>query len=136
MDRGRGRGGSILHIDIMPAAAQSPLTEPVVSITGGPTVTEGADVTFTLTANPAPAADITVKVNVTKGYFSRTPDGQLGLSTVTIGTGSFTVATVNDGAANAGESHRRPSGDLRHPCRAFLKDLAKLLETSPESLAL
>ena len=59
---GLGVLGFLLGASILPAAAQSPSTEPAVSITGGPSVTEGADATFTLTANPAPAADITVKV--------------------------------------------------------------------------
>ncbi|MXX10003.1 MAG: hypothetical protein F4142_08630, partial [Nitrospira sp. SB0675_bin_23] len=82
-----------------PAAAQSPSTVPMVSITGGPSVTEGADATFTLTASPAPSADITVNVNVAdSGSFA--VHGQTGPRAVTVGmngTGSLTVATVNDG---------------------------------------
>jgi len=38
---------------------------PTISITGGSAVTEGGDVTFTLTATPAPAAALPVNVAVT-----------------------------------------------------------------------
>ncbi|MYE21294.1 MAG: hypothetical protein F4X84_02705, partial [Synechococcus sp. SB0662_bin_45] len=88
---------------------------PVVSITGGPTVTEGADVTFTLTASPAPAADITVTVRLTKRrvvvpLYILSPDQpnryipyRFTPRKVTIGTGgtaSFTVLTWNDNLAD------------------------------------
>ncbi|MXY63272.1 MAG: hypothetical protein F4Y87_07645, partial [Synechococcus sp. SB0665_bin_28] len=118
---GLGVLGFLLGASILPAAAQSPSTEPAVSITGGPSVTEGADATFTLTANPAPAADITVKVHLDdRGFFAvpwvpdldrEVPDGYpdsfhylkwYSPRKVTIGTGgtaSFTVATVDDSFA-------------------------------------
>ncbi|MCY3653620.1 MAG: hypothetical protein OXG70_01075, partial [Cyanobacteria bacterium MAG IRC1_bin_28] len=119
---GLGVLGFLLGASILPAVAQSPSTEPAVSITGGPTVTEGADATFTLTANPAPAADITVKVHLDDkpGFFAvpwvpdldrEVPDGYsesfhylrwYSPAKVTIGTGgtaSFTVATVDDSFA-------------------------------------
>ena len=69
---------------------------PVVSLSGGAAITEGGAATFTLSASPAPAADITVKVNVQAGSFA-----QSGQRSVTIGTGgtkSFTVTTVDDSA--------------------------------------
>ncbi|MXX10934.1 MAG: hypothetical protein F4Z68_05975, partial [Nitrospira sp. SB0667_bin_9] len=73
---------------------------PSVSITGGPSVTEGGKASFTLTATPAPSARTTVTVHVTdSGAFARA--GQTGTRTVTIGrngTGSLTVTTVNDSA--------------------------------------
>ncbi|MCY3538017.1 MAG: hypothetical protein OXH24_10215, partial [Cyanobacteria bacterium MAG IRC3_bin_20] len=84
---------------MVPAAAQSPLTVPYVSIAGGPTVTEGDTASFTLTASPAPSADITVNVNVTDGC-NCIAEGQDGPRTVTIGmdgTASLTVTTVDDG---------------------------------------
>ncbi len=73
---------------------------PEVSITAGSGVTEGADAAFTLTANPAPAAALTVTVAVTQtgGYI--TP----GSHTVTIptsGSATLAVATVNDSVDEA-----------------------------------
>ncbi len=69
---------------------------PVVGITAGPGVTEGGDASFTLTASPAPAADLPVTVTITA-------DGDYGAvtgsRTVTVPTGgsvSFTVATTDD----------------------------------------
>ena len=74
--------------------------EPVVSIAAGSGVTEGAPAAFTLTANPAPHAALTVSLAVTQsGDFAAS--GQTGTRQVTIPTGgsiAFEVATVNDGA--------------------------------------
>ena len=82
----------------VPAAAQSPLTEPLVSIKEWTPIPEGGTATLTLTASPAPTAPITVNVDVTdSGDFAA--EGQTGSRTVTIGTdgtASFTVTTVND----------------------------------------
>ena len=74
--------------------------EPVVSIAAGSGVTEGAPAAFTLTANPAPHAALTVSLAVTQsGDYAAS--GQTGAREVTIPTGgsaAFEVATVNDGA--------------------------------------
>ena len=74
--------------------ALSPAT-PEVSITAGSAVIEGADATFTLTADPAPAAALSVSVAVTQsGDYATT-----GSHTVTIpasGSATLTVATTND----------------------------------------
>ena len=71
---------------------------PVVSISAGGAITEGGTATFSLTADPAPAAGIDVDVTVTdSGTFAAA--GQAGARTVTIGTdgtGSLTVATQDD----------------------------------------
>ena len=70
---------------------------PVVSISGGNGVTEGGNASFTITASPVPAADLTVSVTVTaSGDYGATT----GSRTVTIPTGgsaTFTVSTTNDG---------------------------------------
>ena len=72
---------------------------PSVSITAGPAVTEGGDATFTLTATPAPAGDLPVRVEIgrERDYVAQ---GDLGTRTVTIPAGkssaAFTVATVDD----------------------------------------
>ncbi len=76
---------------------------PVVSIAGGAAVTEGGSASFTLTAAPAPAADLTVNLNVSQtGDFVAT--GDLGSKTVTVGTSgpaTYTVDTVDDGTDEA-----------------------------------
>ena len=69
-----------------------------MSIAGGGDITEGATATFTLSATPAPASALTVPVQVTQsGSFAQS--GQTGTKQVTVGTdgtGTLTVATVND----------------------------------------
>ena len=73
-----------------------PPPTPVVSITGGGGVTEGGSVSFTLTASPAPLANLDVTVAIT-------PVGDYGVAagsrTVTIptsGSATLTLATTDD----------------------------------------
>ncbi len=77
-----------------------PPVEPEIAVTAGADVTEGGDVTFTVTAAPAPAADLNITVEITQtGAFVST-----GTQTVTIGTSgteTFTVATADDSADEA-----------------------------------
>jgi len=79
---------------------------PRISLTGGAAVTEGSAASFTLEADPAPAARLTVNVEVVE------PPGQdfvaashEGVRTVTLNAGAtsttFTVPTVNDNTAEA-----------------------------------
>ncbi|MYH43341.1 MAG: hypothetical protein F4131_06515 [Acidimicrobiaceae bacterium] len=75
-----------------------PIVVPEVTVTAGGAVTEGAGAVFTVAAEPAP--DAPLSVNVTVGQ-----DGDFGASTgsrtVTVGTGgtaTLTVATVDDDA--------------------------------------
>ena len=75
--------------------------EPVVSITAGPGVTEGTDATFTVTAEPVPAAPLDITLTITQsGDFATS--GQTGQRTVTIPVaGSMTVeVTTEDDAAD------------------------------------
>ena len=76
---------------------------PVVSVAGGPAVTEGGTASFTLSAIPAPSTAIAVAVEVAdSGDFAAA--GQTGVRTVTVGTdgtGSLAVPTVDDGADEA-----------------------------------
>ena len=72
---------------------------PVVSIAAGADVTEGGAAVFTVSASPAPAADLDVSVTVSdSGDFAST--GQTGSRQVTIGAGetsaTLTVATSDD----------------------------------------
>ena len=86
-----------------------PPTKPVVSISGSATVTEGDTAEFTVTASPAPAANLTVDLSVSEN----TADGQdfvasshEGNKTVVIASGrptaTYAVATVGD---NTNEPH-------------------------------
>ncbi len=79
----------------------SPQTSvPVISIADGDDITEGEDASFTLTASPAPAADLDVTVAVTQeGDFATT-----GSQTVTIpasGSATLTVSTDDDSVAES-----------------------------------
>ncbi|WP_420611393.1 Calx-beta domain-containing protein [Candidatus Poriferisodalis sp.] len=84
-----------------PAPPPPPVADPEVSITAGGGVTEGGDATFTVTADPAPTAPLTVDVTVAQvGDFGVSP----GSRTVTVPTGgsvTLTVATANDTADEA-----------------------------------
>ena len=77
--------------------------EPTVSITGGDGVTEGNPASFTVTANPAPHAALTVNLAVTQnGDYAAS--GETGTREVTIPTGgstSFEVATADDNTDEA-----------------------------------
>ncbi|MCY4331137.1 MAG: leucine-rich repeat protein, partial [Cyanobacteria bacterium MAG CAR1_bin_15] len=97
-DRGWSRWEPVATaLTALEAAAQPPV-QPTITIAGGSAVTEGGDVVFTLTANPAPAANLAVTVSVTENGNVAT-SGETGARTVTIGTGGtvdFTVSTEND----------------------------------------
>ncbi len=73
-----------------------PPETPIISIAGGAAITEGANATFTLTAEPKPSAAITVNVAVVdSGSFA--DSGQAGSRTVTIGTnGTATLSVATD----------------------------------------
>ena len=81
-----------------PAAmeAQTPPAVTIVSVSHA--ITEGAAAVFTVTATPAPSADLTVSLTVSQtGGFVAT--GGTGTKTVTIGTSgsaTYRVATVDD----------------------------------------
>ena len=72
--------------------------EPAISITPGSSIRESETAVFELTADPPPAANLQVNVNVSEsGAF--TASGQTGSRTVTIGTngrGTLNVATEAD----------------------------------------
>ncbi len=67
---------------------------PTVTIAAdNPSVNEGSDATFTLTANPAPTASLSVSVTVSQtGDFAAS--GETGSKTVTIGTSGTATLTV------------------------------------------
>ncbi len=77
------------------AIAPPPPTEPEISIAAGTDVTEGTDATFTVTATPAPSADLDVTVGVSQsGDYVTT--GSRTVTITTSGSATFTVATTND----------------------------------------
>ena len=71
---------------------------PIVSISGGSSVTEGGSASFSLTASPAPSSTISVNVEVTQeGDFAQS--GEITTHSVDIGTngeGSLSIKTDND----------------------------------------
>ena len=73
-----------------------PPPDPEISVSAGSAITEGSDVTFTVTATPAPTSALTVSLTVSQnGSFGATT----GADTVTIpttGSATFTVSTTND----------------------------------------
>ena len=91
-------GAQTVHTLTITDNDDPPPATPVVSISGGGTITEGGTATFNLSATPAPPTQITVNVNVVdSGSFAGS--GQAGSRQVTIGTGgsgTLTVTTNND----------------------------------------
>ncbi|MCY4131696.1 MAG: hypothetical protein OXF39_03515 [Nitrospira sp.] len=73
-------------------------TAPTVTITGDSAVSEGTAASFTVSANPTPAVNLTVDLTVNQsGDFAAS--GETGNKTVTIdtsGSATYTVPTVND----------------------------------------
>ena len=72
--------------------------EPVVSITAGSDVTEGGDAVFTVTADPAPSAALSVDVTVAQSGDFGASTGSRQVTVPTSGSGSLTVSTTNDDA--------------------------------------
>ena len=71
---------------------------PVVSITAGPGVTEGSPASFTVTADPPPAAPLDITLTITQSG-DMAASGQTGPRTLTMpttGAAAFTVATDDD----------------------------------------
>ena len=78
---------------------------PEIAVTGGSAVTEGGDAVFTLTATPAPAADLAVSVTVAS-------DGDWG---VTAGTRTVTIPTTGSATltlATEGDDADEPDGSV------------------------
>ena len=97
---GTGTGYTVATGKGSAAVAVRDNDEPVVSITAGPGVTEGTDATFTVTAEPVPAAPLDVTLTITQSG-DMAASGQTGSRTVTIpaaGTATFSVATEDDAA--------------------------------------
>ncbi len=73
-----------------------PPVDPEISFTASSDVTEGTAASFTLTANPAPAAGLTVNVTITQNGNYGAATGQRTVTIPTSGSYTLTVATTND----------------------------------------
>ena len=69
---------------------------PLISVTASGAITEGEDATFTVSANPAPAADLDVSVTVWESDDSGITLGQQTVTIPSAGYATLTVATTND----------------------------------------
>ncbi len=94
-------GSATIAVEDDDDTSPPPPTTPEVSITAGDDITEGGNAVFTVTANPAPNAALSVTIAVSQiGDFGVTT----GSRTVTIptsGSATLTVATVNDSVDEA-----------------------------------
>ncbi len=75
-----------------------PAVDPVVSVTADGGIAEGGDATFTITADPAPTAALTVDVTVAQTGDYGATTGSRSVTVPTSGSVTLTVATVNDSA--------------------------------------
>ena len=72
--------------------------QPEVSVSGGSAVSEGGAASFTLTASPAPAANLAVSVTVSQSGDYGASTGQRTVTIPTSGSVTLTVATTDDQA--------------------------------------
>ena len=94
----------VAELTALEAASQQtppPPPTPVVSVSGGNGITEGGSASFTVTASPAPAADLTVSVTVSQSGDYGAATGQRTVTVPTSGSVSFTVGTTDDAADEA-----------------------------------
>jgi len=87
--------------DTWSATGSGKTNDPTITISGGSAVTEGTSAAFTVTANTAPGADLTVKLTVSEAAGSDfVASAGEGAKTVTISSGtasaSYSVTTQND----------------------------------------
>ena len=73
-----------------------PRREPEIAVSAGSAVTEGGDAVFTLTATPAPAADLSVSVTVATGGDWGITAGSRTVTIPTTGSATLTLATTGD----------------------------------------
>ena len=78
------------------APEPDPVTVPAVSVSAGADVTEGGDAVFTVTASPAPAADLAVSVDIAADGAYGITAGKRTVTIPTAGSATLTLATTND----------------------------------------
>ena len=101
------RGGS-LRFDWFPVPLRetTPVVIPEVSVAAGADINEGEDAIFTISAQPAPVAPLTVQLTVAEDG-SYAASGAVGERTVTIptsGSATYRVSTVDDEESEASGS--------------------------------
>ena len=79
-----------------PEPQQQVVTVPAVSVSAGADVTEGGDAVFTVTADPAPAADLAVSVDIAADGAYGITAGKRTVTIPTTGSETLTLATTND----------------------------------------
>ena len=92
-------------LEAIEAAGQTVVTPvtptPEVSVTAGSGVTEGGNAEFTITASPAPAANLPVSVTITASGDYGAATGQRTVTIPTGGSATLTIATSDDAADEA-----------------------------------
>ena len=84
-----------------PTPAPTPAPTPEMSIASDGDVTEGGTASFTITANPAPSADLHVSVSVSQSGDYAVSTGAQTVTIPTSGSYTLTVATSDDSADEA-----------------------------------
>ncbi len=87
--------------DDPPPATPTPPPTPEISITSNGDVTEGTAASFTISANPTPAADLSVNVSVSQSGDHGVTTGAKTITIPTTGSYTLTVATTDDSADEA-----------------------------------
>ena len=82
-------------------AQQTPPPKPEITVTGGSAVTEGGDAAFTVTADPAPAANLAVSVTVSASGDYGAATGTRTVTVPATGSISLTVSTTDDSTDEA-----------------------------------
>ena len=83
-------------LEAAPVPQQQVVTLPAVSVSAGADVTEGGDAVFTVTASPAPAADLAVSVDIAADGAYGITAGKRTVTIPTTGSATLTLATTND----------------------------------------
>ena len=97
-----GNGGMVSDVfDIVISPAPPPAPPVITIMRGASPVTEGTDATFTVTATPAPMADLTVNLSVAEAggssdFVASDDEGTKMVTIPTSGSATYTVATIND----------------------------------------
>ncbi len=87
---------TVRTLEALEQCSNPPTATPEISITGGSGITEGGNATFTVTANPAPTAALSVSVSIAQTGDYGASTGSQTVSIPTSGSYTLTVATVND----------------------------------------
>ena len=92
---------TVRTLEALEQCSNPPTATPEISITGGSGITEGGNATFTVTANPAPTAALSVSVSIAQTGDYGVSTGAQTVSIPTSGSYTLTVATVNDSVDEA-----------------------------------